>query len=236
MDNNKLSAIIENKQSEKHLEYIKEKVNDIVNSKHLEKLFNMDIIYKDLTESLVYSLSKYKDKIITDFMLNLDEIFVVTVKRTTDTPIDEHDAGPTVVDENVIDCLNELLTLDNLGDYVLSGRGGVHIFSNYVSIRNEYGTFKFSRINQDKYTLRVSEYNYSISLNTYYNDKGIFFSGGYRPNYNNFCNDDVVYVVGLDKEKVNEIQQSILEERHSKNKLNDDIPKAKIHWWNKLFK
>ena len=31
MDNNKLSTIIENNQSEEHLKYIKEKVNEIVN-------------------------------------------------------------------------------------------------------------------------------------------------------------------------------------------------------------
>ena len=236
MDNNKLSDIIENSQSEQHLEYINEKVNDIVNSKHLKNLFNMNIIYKGLTESLVYRLSKCEDKIITDFMLDIGETFLATVKKAKDTPIDEQDAGPTVIDEDVIDCLNELLTLDNLGSYLLSGGVGVRIFSNYVFIRNEYGSFKFSRVNQDKYTLCVSEYNYDSSLNEYYNDKGIFFSKGYYPRYYSYSNNDVIYVVGLDKEKVNEVQQSILKERQNKNKPNVDTIKVKEHWWNKLFK
>lgn len=236
MDNNKLSAIIENNQSEEHLKYIKEKVNEIVNSKHLEKLFNMDIIYKNLTESLVYKLGKSENKTTTDFMLDIGETFLATVKKSKDTPIDEQDAGPTVVDEDVIDCLNELLTLDNLGSYLLSGGVGVRIFSNYVFIRNEYGSFKFSRVNQDKYTLCVSEYNYSISLNKYYNDKGIFFSKGYYPRYHSYSNNDVIYVVGLNKEKVDEVQQSILEERQNKNKSNIDTIKVKKHWWNRLFK
>lgn len=236
MDNTKLAAIIENNQSEEHLKYIKEKVNDIVKSKHLEKLFNMDIIYKNLTERLVYSLGECKDKIINDFLLDIGETFVATIKRTTNTPVDETDAGPTVVDEDVIDCLNELLTLDNLGNYILSEHGGVQIFSNYVFIRNEYGSFKFSRVNQDKYTLCVSEYNYSISLNKYYNDKGIFFSEGYYPRYCSYSNNDVIYVVGLDREKVNEVQQSILKERQNKNKSNIVTTKVKEHWWNRIFK
>lgn len=236
MDNNKLSAIIENNQSEQHMEYINEKVNEIVNSKHLKNLFNMDIIYKKLTESLVYKLGNSENKITTDFGLDLDETFMATVKKTKDTPIDEQDAGPTVIDEDVIDCLNELLTLDNLGSYLLSGGVGVRIFSNYVFIRNEYGAFKFSRVNQDKYILCVSEYNYSSSLNEYYNDKGIFFSKGYYHHYYSYSNNDVIYVVGLDKEKVDEVQQSILKERQNKNKSNIVTTKVKEHWWNKLFK
>lgn len=235
MDNNKLSDIIKNNQSEQQLKYINEKVNDIVNSKHLKNLFNMDIIYKKLTESLVYKLGNSENKITTDFGLDLDETFMATVKKTKDTPIDEQDAGPTVIDEDVIDCLNELLTLDNLGSYLLSGGVGVRIFSNYVFIRNEYGAFKFSRVNQDKYILCVSEYNYSISLNNYYNNEGIFFSKGYS-----YCNDyynrSVLYVVGLNKEKVNEMQQSILKGKQDKNKLDDNDTKVKKHWWNKLFK
>lgn len=235
MDNNKLSDIIKNNQSEQQLKYINEKVNDIVNSKHLKNLFNMDIIYKKLTESLVYKLGNSENKITTDFGLNLDETFMATVKKTKDTPIDEQDAGPTVIDEDVIDCLNELLTLDNLGSYLLSGGVGVRIFSNYVFIRNEYGAFKFSRVNQDKYILCVSEYNYSISLNNYYNNEGIFFSKGYSY-YNDYYNRSVLYVVGLNKEKVNEMQQSILKGKQDKNKLDDNDTKVKKHWWNKLFK
>lgn len=235
MDNNKLSDIIKNNQSEQQLKYINEKVNDIVNSKHLKNLFNMDIIYKKLTESLVYKLGNYENKITTDFGLDLDETFMATVKKTKDTPIDEQDAGPTVIDEDVIDCLNELLTLDNLGSYLLSGGVGVRIFSNYVFIRNEYGAFKFSRVNQDKYILCVSEYNYSISLNNYYNNEGIFFSKGYSY-YNDYYNRSVLYVVGLNKEKVNEMQQSILKGKQDKNKLDDNDTKVKKHWWNKLFK
>lgn len=235
MDNNKLSAIIKNNQSEQQLKYINEKVNDIVNSKHLKNLFNMDIIYKKLTESLVYKLGNSENKITTDFGLDLDETFMATVKKTKDTPIDEQDAGPTVIDEDVIDCLNELLTLDNLGSYLLSGGVGVRIFSNYVFIRNEYGAFKFSRVNQDKYILCVSEYNYSISLNNYYNNEGIFFSKGYSY-YNDYYNRSVLYVVGLNKEKVNEMQQSILKGKQDKNKLDDNDTKVKKHWWNKLFK
>lgn len=235
MDNNKLSDIIENNQSEQQFKYINEKVNEIVNSKHLKNLFNMDIIYKKLTESLVYKLGNSENKITTDFGLDLDETFMATVKKTKDTPIDEQDAGPTVIDEDVIDCLNELITLDNLGSYLLSGGVGVHIFSNYVFIRNEYGSFKFSRLNQDKYTLCVSEYNYSSSLNEYYNDKGIFFSKGYSY-YNDYYNRSVLYVVGLDKEKVNEMQQNILKGKQNKNKLDDNDAKVKKHWWNKLFK
>lgn len=235
MDNNKLSDIIKNNQSEQQLKYINEKVNDIVNSKHLKNLFNMDIIYKKLTESLVYKLGNSENKITTDFGLDLDETFMATVKKTKDTPIDEQDAGPTVIDEDVIDCLNELLTLDNLGSYLLSGGVGVRIFSNYVFIRNEYGAFKFSRVNQDKYILCVSEYNYSISLNNYYNNEGIFFSKGYSY-YNDYYNRSVLYVVGLNKEKVNEMQQSILKGKQDKNKLDDNDTKVKKHWWNKLFK
>lgn len=235
MDNNKLSDIIKNNQSEQQLKYINEKVNDIVNSKHLKNLFNMDIIYKKLTESLVYKLGNSDNKITTDFGLDLDETFMATVKKTKDTPIDEQDAGPTVIDEDVIDCLNELLTLDNLGSYLLSGGVGVRIFSNYVFIRNEYGAFKFSRVNQDKYILCVSEYNYSISLNNYYNNEGIFFSKGYSY-YNDYYNRSVLYVVGLNKEKVNEMQQSILKGKQDKNKLDDNDTKVKKHWWNKLFK
>lgn len=235
MDNNKLSDIIKNNQSEQQLKYINEKVNDIVNSKHLKNLFNMDIIYKKLTESLVYKLGNSENKIITDFGLDLDETFLATVKKSKDTPIDEQDAGPSVVDEDVIDCLNELLTLDNLGSYLLSGGVGVRIFSNYVFIRNEYGAFKFSRVNQDKYILCVSEYNYSTSLNNYYNNEGIFFSKGYSY-YNDYYNRSVLYVVGLDKEKVDEVQQSILKERQNKNKSNIVTTKVKEHWWNKLFK
>lgn len=231
MDNNKLSDIIKNNQSEQQLKYINEKVNDIVNSKHLKNLFNMDIIYKKLTESLVYKLGNSENKITTDFGLDLDETFMATVKKTKDTPIDEQDAGPTVIDEDVIDCLNELLTLDNLGSYLLSGGVGVRIFSNYVFIRNEYGAFKFSRVNQDKYILCVSEYNYSTSLNNYYNNEGIFFSKGYS-----YYNRSVLYVVGLNKEKVNEMQQSILKGKQDKNKLDDNDTKVKKHWWNKLFK
>ena len=49
MNNNKLSDIIKNNQSEQQLKYINEKVNGIVNSKHLKNLFNMDIIYKKLS-------------------------------------------------------------------------------------------------------------------------------------------------------------------------------------------
>lgn len=235
MDNNKLSDIIKNNQSEQQLKYINEKVNDIVNSKHLKNLFNMDIIYKKLTKSLVYKLGNSENKITTDFGLDLDETFMATVKKTKDTPIDEQDAGPTVIDEDVIDCLNELLTLDNLGSYLLSGGVGVRIFSNYVFIRNEYGAFKFSRVNQDKYILCVSEYNYSISLNNYYNNEGIFFSKGYSY-YNDYYNRSVLYVVGLNKEKVNEMQQSILKGKQDKNKLDDNDTKVKKHWWNKLFK
>lgn len=235
MDNNKLSDIIENNQSEQQLKYINEKVNEIVNSKHLKNLFNMDIIYKKLTESLVYKLGNSENKITTDFGLDLDETFMATVKKTKDTPIDEQDAGPTVIDEDVIDCLNELLTLDNLGSYLLSGGVGVRIFSNYVFIRNEYGAFKFSRVNQDKYILCVSEYNYSTSLNNYYNNEGIFFSKGYSY-YNDYYNRSVLYVVGLNKEKVNEMQQSILKGKQDKNKLDDNDTKVKKHWWNKLFK
>ena len=235
MDNNKLSDIIKNNQSEQQLKYINEKVNDIVNSKHLKNLFNMDIIYKKLTESLVYKLGNSENKITTDFGLDLDETFMATVKKTKDTPIDEQDAGPTVIDEDVIDCLNELLTLDNLGSYLLSGGVGVRIFSNYVFIRNEYGAFKFSRVNQDKYILCVSEYNYSTSLNNYYNNEGIFFSKGYSY-YNDYYNRSVLYVVGLNKEKVNEMQQSILKGKQDKNKLDDNDTKLKKHWWNKLFK
>lgn len=235
MDNNKLSDIIKNNQSEQQLKYINEKVNDIVNSKHLKNLFNMDIIYKKLTESLVYKLGNSENKITTDFGLDLDETFMATVKKTKDTPIDEQDAGPTVIDEDVIDCLNELLTLDNLGSYLLSGGVGVRIFSNYVFIRNEYGAFKFSRVNQDKYILCVSEYNYSTSLNNYYNNEGIFFSKGYSY-YNDYYNRSVLYVVGLNKEKVNEMQQSILKGKQDKNKLDDNDTKVKKHWWNKLFK
>lgn len=235
MDNNKLSDIIKNNQSEQQLKYIKEKVNEIVNSKHLKNLFNMDIIYKKLTESLVYKLGNSENKITTDFGLDLDETFMATVKKTKDTPIDEQDAGPTVIDEDVIDCLNELLTLDNLGSYLLSGGVGVRIFSNYVFIRNEYGAFKFSRVNQDKYILCVSEYNYSTSLNNYYNNEGIFFSKGYSY-YNDYYNRSVLYVVGLNKEKVNEMQQSILKGKQDKNKLDDNDTKVKKHWWNKLFK
>lgn len=235
MDNNKLSDIIKNNQSEQQLKYINEKVNDIVNSKHLKNLFNMDIIYKKLTESLVYKLGNSENKITTDFGLDLDETFMATVKKTKDTPIDEQDAGPTVIDEDVIDCLNELLTLDNLGSYLLSGGVGVRIFSNYVFIRNEYGAFKFSRVNQDKYILCVSEYNYSTSLNNYYNNEGIFFSNGYSY-YNDYYNRSVLYVVGLNKEKVNEMQQSILKGKQDKNKLDDNDTKVKKHWWNKLFK
>lgn len=235
MDNNKLSDIIKNNQSEQQLKYINEKVNDIVNSKHLKNLFNMDIIYKKLTESLVYKLGNSENKITTDFGLDLDETFMATVKKTKDTPIDEQDAGPTVIDEDVIDCLNELLTLDNLGSYLLSGGVGVRIFSNYVFIRNEYGAFKFSRVNQDKYILYVSEYNYSTSLNNYYNNEGIFFSNGYSY-YNDYYNRSVLYVVGLNKEKVNEMQQSILKGKQDKNKLDDNDTKVKKHWWNKLFK
>lgn len=235
MNNNKLSDIIENNQSEQQLKYINEKVNDIVNSKHLKNLFNMDIIYKKLTESLVYKLGNSENKITTDFGLDLDETFMATVKKTKDTPIDEQDAGPTVIDEDVIDCLNELLTLDNLGSYLLSGGVGVRIFSNYVFIRNEYGAFKFSRVNQDKYILCVSEYNYSTSLNNYYNNEGIFFSKGYSY-YNDYYNRSVLYVVGLNKEKVNEMQQSILKGKQDKNKLDDNDTKVKKHWWNKLFK
>lgn len=235
MDNNKLSDIIKNNQSEQQLKYINEKVNDIVNSKHLKNLFNMDIIYKKLTESLVYKLGNSENKITTDFGLDLDETFMATVKKTKDTPIDEQDAGPTVIDEDVIDCLNELLTLDNLGSYLLSGGVGVRIFSNYVFIRNEYGAFKFSRVNQDKYILCVSEYNYSISLNNYYNNEGIFFSKGYSY-YNDYYNRSVLYVVGLNKEKVNEMQQSILKGKQDKNKLDNNDTKVKKHWWNKLFK
>lgn len=236
MANNKLSDIIKNNQSEQQLKYINEKVNEIVNSKHLKNLFNMDIIYKKLTESLVYKLGKSENKTTTDFVLDIRETFLATVKKSKDTPIDEQDAGPTVVDEDVIDCLNELLTLDNLGSYVLSGGVGVRIFSNYVFIRNEYGSFNFSRVNQDKYILCVSEYNYGNSLNAYYNDKGIFFSKGYYPLYQSYPNNNVIYVVGLDKEKVNEVQQSILEERQNKNKSNVDTIKVKEHWWNRLFK
>lgn len=235
MDNNKLSDIIKNNQSEQQLKYINEKVNDIVNSKHLKNLFNMDIIYKKLTESLVYKLGNSENKITTDFGLDLDETFMATVKKTKDTPIDEQDAGPTVIDEDVIDCLNELLTLDNLGSYLLSGGVGVRIFSNYVFIRNEYGAFKFSRVNQDKYILCVCEYNYSTSLNNYYNNEGIFFSKGYSY-YNDYYNRSVLYVVGLNKEKVNEMQQSILKGKQDKNKLDDNDTKVKKHWWNKLFK
>lgn len=235
MDNNKLSDIIKNNQSEQQLKYINEKVNDIVNSKHLKNLFNMDIIYKKLTESLVYKLGNSENKITTDFGLDLDETFMATVKKTKDTPIDEQDAGPTVIDEDVIDCLNELLTLDNLGSYLLSGGVGVRIFSNYVFIRNEYGAFKFSRVNQDKYILCVSEYNYSTSLNNYYNNEGIFFSKGYSY-YNDYYNRSVLYVVGLNKEKVNEMQQNILKGKQNKNKLDDNDTKVKKHWWNKLFK
>lgn len=235
MDNNKLSDIIKNNQSEQQLKYINEKVNEIVNSKHLKNLFNMDIIYKKLTESLVYKLGNSENKITTDFGLDLDETFMATVKKTKDTPIDEQDAGPTVIDEDVIDCLNELLTLDNLGSYLLSGGVGVRIFANYVSIRNEYGLFKFSRVNQDKYILVVSEYNYSTSLNSYYNNEGIFFSKGYSY-YHDYYNRSVLYVVGLDKEKVNEMQQNILKEKQNKDKLDDDDTKVKKHWWNKLFK
>lgn len=235
MDNNKLSDIIKNNQSEQQLKYINEKVNDIVNSKHLKNLFNMDIIYKKLTESLVYKLGNSENKITTDFGLDLDETFMATVKKTKDTSIDEQDAGPTVIDEDVIDCLNELLTLDNLGSYLLSGGVGVRIFSNYVFIRNEYGAFKFSRVNQDKYILCVSEYNYSISLNNYYNNEGIFFSKGYSY-YNDYYNRSVLYVVGLNKEKVNEMQQSILKGKQDKNKLDNNDTKVKKHWWNKLFK
>lgn len=235
MDNNKLSDIIKNNQSEQQLKYINEKVNDIVNSKHLKNLFNMDIIYKKLTESLVYKLGNSENKITTDFGLDLDETFMATVKKTKDTPIDEQDAGPTVIDEDVIDCLNELLTLDNLGSYLLSGGVGVRIFSNYVFIRNEYGAFKFSRVNQDKYILCVSEYNYSTSLNNYYNNEGIFFSKEYSY-YNDYYNRSVLYVVGLNKEKVNEMQQSILKRKQDKNKLDDNDTKVKKHWWNKLFK
>ena len=40
MNNNKLSDIIKNNQSEQQLKYINEKVDDIVNSKHLKNLFN----------------------------------------------------------------------------------------------------------------------------------------------------------------------------------------------------
>lgn len=235
MDNNKLSDIIKNNQSEQQLKYINEKVNDIVNSKHLKNLFNMDIIYKKLTERLVCKLGNSENKITTDFGLDLDETFMATVKKTKDTPIDEQDAGPTVIDEDVIDCLNELLTLDNLGSYLLSGGVGVRIFSNYVFIRNEYGAFKFSRVNQDKYILCVSEYKYSISLNNYYNNEGIFFSKGYSY-YNDYYNRSVLYVVGLNKEKVNEMQQSILKGKQDKNKLDDNDTKVKKHWWNKLFK
>ena len=102
MANNKLSDIIKNNQSEQQLKYINEKVNEIVNSKHLKNLFNMDIIYKKLTESLVYKLGNSENKITTDFGLDLDETFMATVKKTKDTPIDEQDAGPSVADEDVI--------------------------------------------------------------------------------------------------------------------------------------
>lgn len=93
----------------------------------------------------------------------------------------------------------------------------------------------------DKYFVEIDDYNYILNKYTEVTNKKTGevsvkpIVQGYYPPYCSYSNNDVIYVVGLDKEKVNEVQQSILEERQNKNKSNIVTTKVKEHWWNRLL-
>lgn len=207
----KLVGIIKDNQSEQQVKHVRNKVDEIMNSKSLEKVINLDMLYRPLTEDLKQRLLDDVDEpIVLPIPLVIGDTLTLIVKRTKDTYVDENDVGCTVVDENVINCLNELLTIDNLGTYFLPDDTKIDINSNSssVSIKLPCGIlYVFTRKNQDKYSLLLSGYAKSFALNRYYNNKGIFFSGKYTVDC--FADFSELFIVGLNKEKVDRGWSSI---------------------------